>query len=112
MDYFDLGSAPADERCAQLGVDNDYETRARRECRALINQFVRMLGEPPPGTFFRIMANPHDFGVYYSVAVHFDPSDAEAVAYACRCDDAAPARWDSAARSELGQIRQHEGAGL
>jgi hypothetical protein len=101
MEYFDLGSAPADERCAQLGVDNDYETRARRECRALIHQFTRVCGDPPPGARFRIVANPHDFGTYYSVVVEYDPSDSEAVAYACRCDDTAPARWDDAARLEL-----------
>lgn len=110
MDHFDLGSAPADERCAQLGVDNDYEARAHRECRALIRQFHRLCGAPPLGIRFRIMANPHDFGVYYSVAIHFDPNDSEAVAYACRCDDAAPARWDEAARLELDAARRGERA--
>jgi hypothetical protein len=101
MDHFDLGSAPADARCAQLGVDDDYESRARCECRALIHQFERVCGDPPPGTFFWIMANPHDFGTYYSVAVHFDPNDADAVAYAYRCDEEAPSEWDTAARLEL-----------
>ena len=98
MDHFDLGSAPADERCAQIGVDNDYEVRAHRECRALIRQFHRLCGDPPLGVGFRIMANPHDFGGYYSVAIHFDPNDSEAVAYACR--------WDEAARLELDAARQ------
>jgi hypothetical protein len=101
MDHIDLGSAPADSRCAQLGADDDYESRARRECRALIHQFKRGCGEPPSGTFSRIMANPHDFGVYYSVAVHFDPNDADAVAYAYRCDEEAPSEWDTAARLEF-----------
>ena len=57
---------------------------------------------------FSVMANPHDFGTYYSVAVHFDPNDADAVAYACRCDDEAPDQWDMAARSELEAARQQE----
>lgn len=111
MDYLDLGCAPSDEHCAQLGVDDQYEACARRECRALINQFVRMLGEPPPGSFFRIMANPHDFGVYYSVAVHFDPTDEDAVAYAYRCDEASPSEWDTAARLELEEGQQTARAG-
>jgi len=108
MDYFDLGSAPADERCAQLGVDEDYETRARHECRVLIHQFHRLCGDPPPGAFFRVMANPHDFGVYYSVAIHFDPNDTVAVAYAYRCDEEAPDQWDLGARLELDAARQCE----
>jgi hypothetical protein len=108
MDHFDLGSAPSDQRCAQLGADRDYPERARCECRALINQFKRVCGEPPPGVFFRIMANPHDFGTYYTVAVHFDPKDADAVAYAQRCDETAPSHWDEAARLELASGRQRE----
>ncbi len=109
MDYLDLGSAPSDERCAQLGVDSDYELRARRECRALIHQFVRICGDPPPHAIFRIMANPHDFGVYYSVAIHFDPDDEDAVAYAYRCDEQSPREWDMAARLELDVHRTARG---
>jgi hypothetical protein len=111
MDHLDLGSAPSDERCVQLGVDDDYEARAGRECRTLIKQFHRLCGDPPPGTFFRVMANPHDFGVYYSVAIHFDPNDEDAVAYAYRCDEEAPSEWDTAARLELDTARQSERAG-
>ena len=90
MDHLDLGCAPSDEDCAQLGVDDNYAVRARRECRALIKQFKRICGDPPPGAVFRIMENPHDFGVYLSVAIQFDPNDGDAVAYALRCDEEAP----------------------
>ena len=101
MDHLDLGSVPSDEDCAQVGVDDNYPVRAKRECRALINQLKRACGEPPPGARFRIMANPHDFGTYYSVVIDFDPEDAEAVAYAYRCDEESPREWDMAARLEL-----------
>ena len=110
MDHLDLGSAPSDEDCAQLGVDDNYVTRAKRECRALINQFKRICGDAPPGAHFRIMANPHDFGTYYSVAIHFDPNDQDAVAFAYRCDEESPSEWDMAARLELDAARQREGA--
>ena len=110
MDHLDLGSAPSDEDCAQIGVDDNYEARARRECRALINQLKRMCGDPPPGTRFRIMANPHDFGTYYSVVIDFDPNDADAVAYAYRCDEESPSEWDMAARLELDTARQDQRA--
>ena len=101
MDCLDLGSAPSDAHCAQLGVDEQYEARARRECRALIHQLHRICGDPPPGAHFRITANPHDFGVYYSVTIHFDPNDEDAVVYAYRCDEHSPSEWDLDARSEL-----------
>ena len=110
MDHLDLGSAPADEACAQLSVDDEYEVQAKRECRALINQFTRRCWDPPPGAFFRMMANPHDFGTYYSVAIHFDPNDDDALAYAYRCDEESPDQWDLAARLELDAARQSQRA--
>ena len=110
MDHLDLGCAPSDEDCAQVGVDDNYPVRAKRECRALINQFKRMCGDPPAGARFRIMANPHDFGTYYSVVVDFDPEDQHAVTYAYRCDEEAPDQWDMAARLELDATRQIERA--
>ena len=103
MDYLDLGSAPGDEACAQVGIDPDYAQRARRECRALINQIQRVCDEPPPGVRFRIKRNPHDFGDYLSVIVEFDGNDEDAVAYAYRCDEESPSEWDDEARAELAQ---------
>lgn len=107
-DYLDLGGAPSDEDCAQRGMDDDYAARARRECRALIQQFKRTCGDPPPGAHFRIQENPHDFGTYLSVAIHFDPDDPDAVAYAYRCDEESPDQWDMAARLELEAGRRRE----
>ena len=107
MDHLDLGSAPSDEDCAQLGRDN-YEVRAKRECRALVNQLKRLCGAPPPNTRFRIMANPHDFGIYYSVVIDFDPNDQDAAAYAYRCDEASPSQWDVEALQEMIEARRQE----
>jgi hypothetical protein len=108
FDHLDLGCTPSDEACAQVGVDDNYRVRARRECRALINQLMRICGEPPPATFFRIHENPHDFGTYLSVAIHFDPEDDDAIAYAYRCDEESPSQWDEAARQDLAVARQRE----
>lgn len=109
MDHLDLGSAPSDESCAQIGVDPDYGARAKRECRALIRQLMRLGGEPPPRARFRIMSNPHDFGTYYSVAVEFDSEDEEAMSYAYRCDEVSPKEWDAEARAELAAANEREG---
>lgn len=108
MDHLDLGSAPANENCAQIGVHDDYPARAKRECRALAQQLMRICGQPPPGVWFRIMRNPHDFGTYYSLAVEFDPNDEDAVAYAYRCDKMSPSEWDAEALRELGIADKRE----
>ena len=108
MDHLDLGTVPSDEDCAQLGVDDDYAARAKRECRALANQLRRLCGEPPPNARFRIMSNAHDFGTYYSLAIEFDGNDQDAVAYAYRCDAASPSEWDDDARAELAAARKAE----
>ena len=110
MDHLDLGSAPADEQCAQVGIDENYELHAKRECRALIHQLKRLCGDPPPGARFRLMANPHDFGTSHSVVIDFDPNDEDAVAYAYRCDEESPSEWDSDARLELDAERHREAA--
>ena len=100
MDYTSIGSAPAYESCTQLGTDG-YTERARRECRALIRQLIRMHGEPPPGARLAIKSCPHDFGTYYEVVCFFDPGDPEALEYAYRCEDGLPEYWDEAASEEL-----------
>ena len=101
MERLDLGSAPSHETCAQVGSD-DYAERARRECRVFTGQLIRTVGEPPAGVRFRTVANPHDFGTYYSVVVEFDGNNAEAVDYAARCDELSPDYWDATAREGLG----------
>lgn len=100
METLDVGSAPSDEHCAQVGTEG-YVERARRECRALIGQLVRIVGEPPPSVRFRIKENPHDFGAYYSVVLEYDGSDPAAIAYAHRCDEGSPEHWDDEALREL-----------
>ena len=113
MDHYDtVTSTPHEEPCAQLGRAG-YEARARLECRALIGQLRRELGEPPDGSYFRLAGNPHDFGTYYTVRYHYDPADAAHRAYMHRLDDGLPARWDGPARDELlsaGVDPDHEGA--
>ena len=52
----------------------------------------RALGEEPGSAHLAIKGNAHDFGYYYSVVCYFDDLDEEAYAY--RCEDEAPSRWD------------------
>jgi hypothetical protein len=100
-DSIDIGSSPADEDCAQVGSDN-YSERARKECKALINQMRREMGNEQGSAQFKIKANPHDFGSYYEVVVYFDSNDEKGIEYAFAAEKNLPARWDAQAREELG----------
>jgi hypothetical protein len=97
----EIGAVPGGENCEQLGPDYRPEV-ARRECRAYINQLVRINGEPPPGVSYFISDNPHDFGTYHEVAVRFDPTDKVGQDYAYKAECSPPENWDAEARKELG----------
>jgi hypothetical protein len=99
QDCLDLGSSPSHEDCAQVGSD-EYAMRARRECRAYINQLRRLFGEEPDGARFSVKSNPHDFGSYYSVVCYFDGDNQAAADYAYRCE-AGTDTWDAEAIQEL-----------
>jgi hypothetical protein len=103
--YTDLGCAPANEDCAQVGSP-DYARRARRECRAYIRQLRRMFGKEPDGAQLDIRANPHDFGTYYSVVCYYHPVKPASEDYAWRCESESPQHWDDQARQELAGERR------
>ena len=88
------------EDCAQVGTDN-YNKRARRECRAYLELLRRALGPEPPGARLSVKSNLHDFGSYLSVVCYFNPNDEAAMNYALRCESDGPKEWDAAARREL-----------
>jgi hypothetical protein len=92
-DHLDLGCAPSDEDCAQVGKD-DYRPRARRECRASIALLRRTMGNEPAGARLVIKSNPHDLGTNLSFVCYFDDSQQAAVDYAYRCESDAPTNWD------------------
>jgi hypothetical protein len=95
-------SAPYEESCAQVGRD-DYWERARRECRAFINQLRRVFGPEPEGARLSIKSNPHDFGTYLSVICSYESDNETAVDYAFRCEGEGPGEWDEEAKRELAE---------
>lgn len=98
-DYVDIGSVPAAEDCEQLGPNYD-PTKARRECRAFINQLRRQFGEEPGSARLAIKSNPHDFGTYMEVVCYYDDRDDQGSEYAWACEDM-PEHWDAEALAEL-----------
>lgn len=102
-DQFELGtSVPHDEPCVQMGDDN-YEKFSRLEANALISQIKRVIGEPPSGTSFRLISCPHDFGVYYDVAIIYDDDDEESTEYMLKAESRTPSKWDKEAKDYLTQ---------
>jgi hypothetical protein len=65
---YELETTPCDEDCAQVGHTPDYAVIAR--CEALIHAAALQAfhGPAPAGTRFKVKANGHDFGTYYSLA--------------------------------------------
>lgn len=100
-EYMNVGCSPASEDCAQVGA-KDYYPRALNECKALINQLRREIGEEPMYTTLRVKAFPHDFGTYHEVVCYYDDEDEESTDYAFRCESELPDKWDDKAREELG----------
>lgn len=103
-EWLDIGSSPPDEDCAQVG-SADYSARARRECRAYINQLRRVFGPEPAGAQLGVRSNPHDFGNYLSVVCYYDPQIKQTVDYAFRCESNGPEEWDAEARRELAHTK-------
>ena len=100
FDHVSIGPSPTNEQCAQVGEDDYYE-RSVKECRAYVRQLRRALGEEPEGASLAVKSNSHDFGVYREVACYFADNSQEAVDYAFRAEEQAPAEWDEEARVEL-----------
>lgn len=63
---------------------------------AYVTAIKRVCGDPPEGATLRIKTENHDFTSYREVCVAFDPNNAEAAAYAAKCDEHSPTTWAEA----------------
>ncbi|HNU12559.1 MAG TPA: hypothetical protein PKJ45_14530 [Rubrivivax sp.] len=104
MDYIELGPAPAEESCAQVG-DEDYEAESRRECLTYVRQIYRTFPVPPGvNARFLVRSFPHDFGTYREVVVEYQATR-EALDFVLRVENNVPTQWDAIARYELAWLR-------
>ena len=84
----DLGGAPAEEECAQLGQTIDFAVANAHEVLAYKYAIIARYGEPPAGCRLKPFANAHDFGTYRTLSLRVDDEDDEAVqAYASAVED-------------------------
>jgi hypothetical protein len=84
MSYMiDLGGAPANEECAQLGQTPDFTTVNGFEVFAYKLAVIARHGMPPKGCRLNIHPNHHDFGTYSTLVLQVTDEDDETVqAYA------------------------------
>lgn len=79
----DLGGAPANEDCAQLGQSPDFDTLNTLEVMAYKLAIIARHGMPPEGCKLTVHNNLHDFGCYRTLALRVEDEESEAVgAYA------------------------------
>lgn len=65
----DIGVAPANEDCAQLGLTPDYSAANRLEVLAYRAAIIAVHGTPPEGCRLEPKSNHHDFGTYCSLVL-------------------------------------------
>ena len=65
----DLGGAPAEEDCAQLGQTADFARINRLEVLAYRAALIGLFGLPPRGCTLAPQANRHDFGTYLTLGL-------------------------------------------
>lgn len=105
-EWIEIGSAPVEEECAQIGEAN-YRDKALAECRLFMeeieNHHFDYFGESleSRGCKLRVKATDHDFGRYYEVAIGFSPDCPVAGERAYWVIDNSPARWSDAAMEML-----------
>lgn len=108
-EFFSLAPTPHDEECTPAGTDTLDNIK---ECRALINQLIRVHGEPPDGAEFILIRNDHEFGTYYEAGIFFkilteeemeeaDQDETPSQQYAQKCEMGIPDKWDAEAIEEL-----------
>lgn len=91
MENLDVGPTPSDEDCAQIG-DSDYYDVAKSECRRYMTGLT-LLFPPPIDAYFKIQGNPHDYGVYFSVAGRFNPENNDHLNWCRNLERDLPKTW-------------------
>lgn len=87
-----IGSAPAEETCAQLGRTRSFDRHNGLEVMTYRAAIIAVYGVPPAGVSLTGVGNDHDFGRYMDLQAHFDPDDEDACRYVEQIENGL-ARW-------------------
>jgi hypothetical protein len=84
----DIGAAPANSDCAQLGQTENFDEINRYEIAAYRLAIIAVHGASPQGCCLKAQRNPHDFGTYRTLVLQVDDDGAPGVqAYAEAVED-------------------------
>lgn len=93
-DWIDLGTAPTEEPCAQVGSDTYYQ-EVRAECRRFIALLKRVFPNIPEGVTYSIKAERnHDAGTYYTVAINYEVGNEVHWEYVSKVESETPELWE------------------
>lgn len=96
LDSFEeLGSAPYEEECAQVGTDR-YKWRAKKECWEYRRQLLRMFPEVD-AVELKVAGINSGEGKVYQVVVKYDSRDGNSIDAAHHILNNVPAKWDDEA---------------
>jgi hypothetical protein len=95
-----IGAAPNEEECAQVG-QADYPEYSQRECLIFMRMLQRLYPAPNAKAWLKVKSFPHEFGGYREVCACYDNEDAAASEYAFMLERKTPPEWDDIARYEL-----------
>ena len=97
IDYVELGPAPVNEDCQQVG-NNYNKTLAKEECARymnLLNTLFPKSERPSEENIFMLKSFTHDFGKYYEVVLLYDDENEESEKYAYDVQDDMPLTWEN-----------------
>lgn len=83
----DIGAAPANADCAQLGHTRDFAKINALEVKLYGAAIRARFGNPPPGCELRSIANHHDFGTYRTLALGIAAEGEDCPKVACYAAD-------------------------
>lgn len=97
MPYFvDLGGAPANEDCAQLGQTPGFDDVNAYEVDVYRVGIIARFGPPPPGCRLAALANRHDFGTDRTLVLRIENELEDAVrAYADQVEEGLGSRLEA-----------------
>jgi len=109
--YIVIASSPHQEKCTPAG---EYPEDGILECRILIDQMIRTIGDPPDYTAWVVVENYHeDAGIYHEAGIIYvdaiagDEGDmTESTEYALEAEASVPDRWDKISLEQL-KIHNH-----
>lgn len=102
FEFLSLAPTPHEEECTPAGGST---TDQIIESSVLIEQLIRIHGEPPEGAEFVIIRNEHEAGTYYEAGITYVPDGSPSEDYAIECESGIPDKWDENSHSALRERR-------